>query len=135
MRVMLVFRLATDGTIDPGVATGGRLRREARERNDPPGPTEICAAIGTIEERIERRGERVDVPRRNQQTGPIVLHGIRESTAVKGNHRRLAQLRFYGDEPQTFVSRRHHQCCRSTLKLGEARLWQVAQPSYAIGDT
>ena len=61
MRVMLVFRLPNDGPVDPGVATRGRLRCKARERNDASRSAKVCAAVGSVENCVERRGERVDV--------------------------------------------------------------------------
>ena len=132
--VILPFRLANDGSIDPRVPSRRRLRRETRERDHSPGAAQVRAAIGAIEQPVERDGERVDVAGRHEDARPLVVRPCRSARRTRSHDGRLAQLRFDGDEPEPLVSRRHDQRGGAAVQVDQRRLRKLSQPVDAVRD-
>src|SRR4030095_12030552 len=120
--VSLLLGRANDGAIDTSVAARGRFRRKASECDHSPGPPELGAALGVIEQPIERCCQGVNIARRNEEAGAVVLHGVGETAGLVRNYRCLAELSLDRDQAQPFVSGRNDQRRGAPVQVDQLRL-------------
>ena len=90
--------------------------------------------IVPTEERDKGGSERACVDVLNEDACAIVLDDIRQPTGVERDNRRFAELRFDGDEPETFANRRNDERGGLLVKGSKTRLRQGTVPTNAIGN-
>src|SRR5689334_4902442 len=130
----LLRRARDGGVVDVGIALGNRLRGEGGESVEAAGGTQRRAAIRSVEEGGNGGGERRGVDAGDEYSRAVVLHDVRQATRVEGDDGCFTELRFHGDEPQSFFDRWNDQRRRAAIEVGEARLRKRTVPAHAIGD-
>ncbi len=116
-------------SVDVGVASGNRLGGEGGERVQTSGGAERRAAIVALEQRRSARPRAR--PRRRRGRGCPVRSCCTtsvQSARVERDDRRLAQLRFDGDEAEPFIDRRNDERGGAPIEVDELGLRQRSEP-------
>src|SRR6185295_3636889 len=95
------------------------LGREGRECVEASCPAQLPSMPITRQQIVERCRQRRAVARFDQQPSLVVLNYIAQTAGVEGNHRRLAQQRFHGDESKTFIHRWNDDCAGALIERGK----------------
>src|SRR6266542_6313149 len=73
-------RVTANLTIDVGVFSRGRFRREGRERVEPPRPSKIPAARLALEHGVDAPRQSAVIARGNENPRALVLNDVAQST-------------------------------------------------------
>src|ERR1043165_5083533 len=96
-----------DGAVDVGVPAGDGFWGKRGEWVGASGGAERGTAIRPFEESIDRGGEGTGRNIARQKAGPVMLDDVGQSSRIERDHGGLAELRFDGDEPQSFIDGRN----------------------------
>src|SRR5690242_22068 len=134
MRSALRLRRGTvDGlAVDVGVAMRRPIRRERGACLDCAAPAELLAAVGPLEQRGDGSRERFRSPVPYEDAGLAIAYDVHHPAGGEADHRRLAQVRFDGDEAESFFRGGDDERTCATVERGELGGGSRTMPAHAV---